>query len=48
MQAEERRPEGEVWRGLLYAVLALLFVEIFLARRFGDFGRRIREKGGAA
>ncbi len=46
--AEERRPQGEVWRGLLFAVLALLFIEIFLARRFGDFGRRIREKGEVA
>ncbi len=48
VQAEERRPEGEIWRGLLFAVLALLFVEIFLARRFGDFGRRRSTKGDAA
>jgi hypothetical protein len=48
VDSEERQPGGEIWRGLLYAVLALLFVEIFLARRFGDFGRRIRAKGEAA
>jgi hypothetical protein len=45
--AEETRAEGEIWKGLMFAVLALLFAEIFLARRFGDFGRRIREQGGS-
>lgn len=38
----EAKPRGEIWKGLLYAVLALLFLEIFLARRFGDYARKIR------
>lgn len=36
------KPQGEIWKGLLGAVLALLFLEIFLARRFGDYARRFR------
>ncbi|MHC4471273.1 MAG: hypothetical protein ACYS99_09945, partial [Planctomycetota bacterium] len=38
--------EGEIWKGLLAAVLILLFVELFLARRFGDYSRRARASGG--
>jgi hypothetical protein len=34
--------EGEIWKGLLAAVLILLFVELFLARRFGDYSRSAR------
>jgi len=43
LEAADRPPEGEIFRALLLAVLALLFVETFLARRFGDFAARIRE-----
>ena len=40
LESSSANPEGEVWRGLLLAVLILLFAEIFLARRFGDYSRR--------
>ena len=38
-----RSPEGEVWKGLLIAVLLLLFAEVFLARRFGDYAGHARK-----
>ncbi len=41
IDAEAQLAEGEIWKGLLYALLALLFIEVFLARRFGDSSRRL-------
>jgi hypothetical protein len=42
-EAEDRAPEGEIFKALLLAVLGLLFLETFLARRFGDYAARRRE-----
>lgn len=42
LEMEERPPEGEIFKALLMAVLGLLFLETFLARRFGDYAARIR------
>lgn len=38
--SHEAPREGEIWKYLLMAVLALLFVEGFLAQFFGDYARR--------
>jgi hypothetical protein len=43
---EGRAPRGEIWKLLLAAVLALLFLELVVARRFGDFARRSRPEEG--
>jgi hypothetical protein len=43
---EIRAPRGEIWKLLLAAVLALLLLEILVARRFGDFARRGRPEEG--
>ena len=52
LEVSDRPPEGEIFKALLFAVLALLFLETFLARRFGDYATRLRSaqsrEGGRA
>jgi hypothetical protein len=40
MKARTEIRQGEIWRSMLIAVVALLVLETFLARRFGDYQRR--------
>lgn len=34
------RGEGELWRHIAFAVLVLIFLETFLAQKFGDYARK--------
>ncbi len=38
--SDGQRQEGEIWKFLLFTVLGLLFLESFLAQRFGDYSKR--------
>jgi hypothetical protein len=37
-------PENEVWKPLAFLVLALLAFELLIARRFGDYARKVRHE----
>jgi aerotolerance regulator-like protein/VWA domain-containing protein/CARDB protein len=39
-EGESKPQQGEIWKFLLFTVLALLFLESFLAQRFGDYAKR--------
>jgi len=39
-EAGPTRNEGELWRHLAFAVLVLVFLESFLAQKFGDYARK--------
>ena len=44
VEGDEREPEGEIWKILMFLVLAILVVELYLARRVGDYARRTRTR----
>ncbi|MBI1849603.1 MAG: VWA domain-containing protein [Planctomycetes bacterium] len=39
-EGDAKPQQGEIWKFLLFTVLALLFLESFLAQRFGDYAKR--------